>query len=279
MSAGEFLSAILQDSRRAVIFGENTAGAGGSSRPVPISTYLLPDMKLTYTWTIGRRTNGEYIEDVGIAPDVSYEISVEDDIRSEDPYRSAMGVSISGFQGYRAALLDLIASLVEDPDFIFSRRPTQRTVLNDFDLNSALECHRSWRRSKSKESSRQRFDFIDRPGLELLEDDLSFIGFTNSNLRKSVFRNSKLSFANFFQSDLSSSDFSSADLSSSYFGGATLQGCNLIGADLRKAVFKDANLRGCNFTGAKLRDTVLTGAELADAVGLNDEQLLSAYFG
>jgi len=278
MSAGEFLSAMLKESNRAVFFGEGTRGAGGCVRPVTYSSSVIP-LFGTLTWTLGRRTNGEFIENVGIDPDVSYEIQAEEDIRSEDPYRSAIGFSMSGFQGYRAALLDVVSNLVEDPSFVFAQRPNDPAPIQNTEFQSRLEAHRAWRRSRSKTSTRERFDFLDRADVDLSSDDLAFIGMTNSNLRGSDFRNSKLSFANFYRSNLESSDFSSADLACCFFKGANLKCCSFRDADLRKAVFQGADLRGSDFSGANLQDSVFKGAVITDAVGLTDDQLKTAYRG
>ena len=90
-SAGEFLAAILQDSKRATIFGHTTAGAGGCARRIHSPDSERMGMSLTLTWTIAYRTNGLPIENVGIVPDVPYTHTVED-LRS-------------GYAGYRQALL------------------------------------------------------------------------------------------------------------------------------------------------------------------------------
>ncbi len=92
-SAGEFLGAILQDNKRATLFGVRTAGAGGCMKryfhhgPVTEFSYTL-------TWTIARRTNGEYIENKGVQPDVACGLTAED-LRS-------------GYVGYIQSLLATI---------------------------------------------------------------------------------------------------------------------------------------------------------------------------
>jgi hypothetical protein len=98
-SAAEFLAAILQDNKKATLFGERTAGAGGCVRrltfpktfPSPLAIYHI-----TLTWTVAWRTNGQPIENIGVHPDVSYSITAED-IRS-------------GYAGYRQALLATIGA-------------------------------------------------------------------------------------------------------------------------------------------------------------------------
>jgi C-terminal processing protease CtpA/Prc len=94
LSAPEFLAAILQDNKRATLFGERTAGAGGCVREISVGRVLPMEMSLT--WTIARRTNGAYIENRGVRPDVKYSVTAED-IRS-------------GYDGYRTALLGTVVA-------------------------------------------------------------------------------------------------------------------------------------------------------------------------
>ncbi|MFC1516252.1 protease-like activity factor CPAF [Thermodesulfobacteriota bacterium] len=94
-SAAEFLAAILQDNKRATLFGERTAGAGGCVRRITIPNQFGIDY-FTITWTFARRTNGQPIEDIGVRPDVKYSKTAED-LRS-------------GWPGYRQALLATISA-------------------------------------------------------------------------------------------------------------------------------------------------------------------------
>jgi hypothetical protein len=97
-SAAEFLAAIFQDNNhQAVIFGRQTGGAGGLVRYIELQSgrqFGIPGINLT--WTLAWRTNGKPIENLGVTPDVIYEITV-DDIRS-------------GYTGYRKALLATITN-------------------------------------------------------------------------------------------------------------------------------------------------------------------------
>jgi C-terminal processing protease CtpA/Prc len=99
-SAGEFLAAILQDNKRAILFGQRTVGAGGCVKQIPFPSTLNIVKKglvsggyLSITWTIARRTTGEYIENIGVQPDV---------ICEEDAQ--------SGYSDYRRALLACLAN-------------------------------------------------------------------------------------------------------------------------------------------------------------------------
>ncbi|WP_342734449.1 S41 family peptidase [Bradyrhizobium sp. B117] len=92
-SAAEFLAAIMQDNHQAIIIGQRTGGAGGLVRSVELSPDFkkagISDFKLT--WTLAWRSSGSPIEDLGVTPDIFYNITV-DDLRS-------------GYVGYREALL------------------------------------------------------------------------------------------------------------------------------------------------------------------------------
>jgi hypothetical protein len=94
-SAGEFLAAILQDNKRATLFGQRTAGAGGCAKALPGSySDLFRIDYITYTWTIARRTNGDYIENKGVHPDVAYKVTVDDLQYGHTDYRRALLATI-----------------------------------------------------------------------------------------------------------------------------------------------------------------------------------------
>jgi hypothetical protein len=88
-SAGEFLAATLQDNKRATLFGQRTAGAGGCQKRIdPKREWGLQlDYTFTLTWTIARRTNGEYIENRGVHPDVLCGVTREDFMHEFSDYK------------------------------------------------------------------------------------------------------------------------------------------------------------------------------------------------
>lgn len=76
-SCADFLPAILQDHKRAVLFGTSTAGAGGSVNQFNFYNYSGIS-KCTFTASIIERLNKEKIENIGVHPDVEYILSPED---------------------------------------------------------------------------------------------------------------------------------------------------------------------------------------------------------
>jgi len=76
-SGGDFFPAILQDAKRATIFGMRTAGAGGY-----LATGTFANLNgiadFQYTASIAERPTGILLENNGVTPDVIYEPSVND---------------------------------------------------------------------------------------------------------------------------------------------------------------------------------------------------------
>ena len=96
-SGGDFFPAIMQDNKRAVLFGVRTSGAGGHVESHQYSNGLGIS-GFTLTASLARRLNGHPIEGLGVSPDIKYEVSAED-LRG-------------GFAGYAAAVNKAMARVM-----------------------------------------------------------------------------------------------------------------------------------------------------------------------
>ena len=77
-SGGDFFPAIMQDNKRAVIFGERTAGAGGVVKKYKRENNLLGVEAVNLTATIAERPGGQPIENLGVTPDLPYTVTPAD---------------------------------------------------------------------------------------------------------------------------------------------------------------------------------------------------------
>ncbi len=92
-SGGDFLPAILQDNKRALLFGSRTAGAGGC-----VSEFEFPNChgiaSCSYTISIAERPNLEKIENRGVIPDIEYELTIEDIQDGYQDYKEAVNRAV-----------------------------------------------------------------------------------------------------------------------------------------------------------------------------------------
>lgn len=97
-STGEFFSAKMQDEGRAVLFGTPTMGAGGAVCDIE-SRIGYSEILLSYTISLGVRKNPvdppngvqtHYIENVGVIPDIEYQITLDDFMGGYEDYRNAV---------------------------------------------------------------------------------------------------------------------------------------------------------------------------------------------
>lgn len=93
-SGGDFFPAILQDNHRVKIFGSRTAGAGGYVlEQTPTNNLGIAAYRVT--GSIAERVNGNPIENLGVTPDISYEMTAEDYQSNYAPYVKAIKDAIN----------------------------------------------------------------------------------------------------------------------------------------------------------------------------------------
>lgn len=99
-SCADFFPAIMQDNKRATLFGARTAGAGGCVA----RTEFVNDsgiVQFSYTFSLAERVDAQLIENSGVKPDIEYQLIV-DDIKY-------------GYQGYSIAVNNAILQLIKAP--------------------------------------------------------------------------------------------------------------------------------------------------------------------
>ncbi|WP_068469563.1 protease-like activity factor CPAF [Candidatus Protochlamydia phocaeensis] len=92
-SGGDFMPAILQDNKRATLFGTRTAGAGG----YVLQSHFINDNGIatfSYTGSLAERVNAQKIENLGVSPDIEYRLTEEDLQYGYQRYVSAVNEAI-----------------------------------------------------------------------------------------------------------------------------------------------------------------------------------------
>lgn len=78
LSCADLIPSFLQDNRRAVVMGTKTAGAGGAVKKCIFPANRHGILGFRYTGSIGQRKSGIPIENLGVTPDVDYQITIDD---------------------------------------------------------------------------------------------------------------------------------------------------------------------------------------------------------
>ncbi|MGK5594041.1 MAG: protease-like activity factor CPAF [Parachlamydiaceae bacterium] len=97
-SGGDFFPAIMQDSNRAILLGTQTAGAGGFVYSVQFPN-LFGIESFSYTASLAQRHNKQFIENLGVSPDIPYALTVDD---LQNNYRT-----------YAAKILETVDQMLE----------------------------------------------------------------------------------------------------------------------------------------------------------------------
>lgn len=85
-SCADFFPSILQDNQRATLLGTTTGGAGGFVLKASYPNMFGMD-EFTYTGSIAYRKNNLPIENLGVIPDIEYELTVEDLTNFYKPFK------------------------------------------------------------------------------------------------------------------------------------------------------------------------------------------------
>ena len=93
-SGGDFFPTTLQDNKRVTILGSRTAGAGGYVTDTKVPNNIGVDT-FRITQSIAERVSGNPIENLGVTPDIVYEMTASDFQANYSPYVKAVQSAIS----------------------------------------------------------------------------------------------------------------------------------------------------------------------------------------
>jgi hypothetical protein len=93
-SGGDFMPAMMQDNKRAILFGARTSGAGGfvSQASFPNNNGIVG---FSYTGSIAERPETLLkIENLGVTPDIVYSLTVDDLQNGYQSYKNAVNEAV-----------------------------------------------------------------------------------------------------------------------------------------------------------------------------------------
>ena len=93
-SCGDFFPAMIQDNKLGKLFGKKTAGAGGYVLFHPYSS-SFGVAGFSLTGSIGYRFDGSPIENLGVTPDIPYELTVKDLQSNYQDYIHAVNTEVN----------------------------------------------------------------------------------------------------------------------------------------------------------------------------------------
>ncbi len=102
-SGGDFFPAIMQDNKRATLFGTRTAGAGGFIREVTVPNQVGVD-HFVVTGSIAVRSSNQPIENLGVTADIQYAPSPSDLQDGFKEYAAAVNAAVTKLLGGSAAV-------------------------------------------------------------------------------------------------------------------------------------------------------------------------------
>lgn len=94
-SGGDFFPTIMQDNGRAKIFGTRTAGAGGYVLEYQFPNFLGVD-RFRVTQSLAQRVNENPIENLGVTPDIPYQMKASDRQNNYKDYVTAVKDAVQG---------------------------------------------------------------------------------------------------------------------------------------------------------------------------------------
>lgn len=92
-SGGDFFPTIMQDNKRVTVMGSRTAGAGGYVNDINVPNNVGV-ASFRCTESIAQRASGNPIENLGVTPDIAYELTDDDYQKNYAPFVKAINAAV-----------------------------------------------------------------------------------------------------------------------------------------------------------------------------------------